>query len=44
VLFLDGTLLEPGDYEIRLEPQPVVAGEGIVNYRLTVLRGPEASS
>jgi hypothetical protein len=41
VLFLDGTLLEPGDYEIRLEPQPVVAGDGIVNYRLTVLSGPD---
>jgi hypothetical protein len=41
VLFLDGTLLEPGDYEIRLEPQPVVAGDDIVNYRLTVLGGPD---
>lgn len=44
VLFLDGTLLEPGDYEIRLEPQPVVAGNGIVKYRLAVLGGPEAGT
>lgn len=42
VLFLDGTLLEPGDYEIRLEPQPAVAGDGIMKYRLAVLGGPEA--
>jgi hypothetical protein len=44
VLFLDGALLEPGDYEIRLEPQPVVVGDGIVNHRLTVLGSPDASS
>jgi hypothetical protein len=44
VHFLDGALLEPGDYEIRLEPQPVVVGDGIVNYRLTVLGSPDASS
>lgn len=36
VLLLHGALLEPGDYEIRLEPQPVIGLDGAVTYTLTV--------
>ncbi len=36
VLPLDGALLEPGEYEIRLEPQPATELDSAVTYTLTV--------
>ncbi|MEX0735069.1 MAG: hypothetical protein WDZ66_08615 [Steroidobacteraceae bacterium] len=36
VLVLDGALLEPGDYEIRLESQPAIELDSSVTYTLTV--------